>query len=195
VNESSGLEQGFTLAQRPGTARDGEPLVIALAVEGKLHPARAAEGDAVLLKSGGRTVLRYGGLRSWDARGRAVPVRLEVREQQVRLLVEDRDAEYPLVVDPTWSLLEARLTAPDGVVGDLFGWSVSVSGDTAVVGMAPSQASNTSMGKAYVFVRSGATSWTLQQELCRRSCDVVWNQMLVRSGYQVAPLCARKPYI
>ena len=29
----------------------------------------------------------------------------------------------------------------------------------------------------------------------RRSCDVVWNQMLVRSGYQVAHLCARKPYI
>jgi hypothetical protein len=29
----------------------------------------------------------------------------------------------------------------------------------------------------------------------RRSCDVVWNQMLVRSGCQAAPLCARKPYI
>jgi hypothetical protein len=29
----------------------------------------------------------------------------------------------------------------------------------------------------------------------RRSCDVVWNQMLVRSGYQAAPLCAENTYI
>jgi hypothetical protein len=29
----------------------------------------------------------------------------------------------------------------------------------------------------------------VRASLRRRSCDVVWNQMLVRSSYQVAPLC------
>jgi len=28
---------------------------------------------------------------------------MEVRERQVRLVIEDQNAEYPLVVDPTWT--------------------------------------------------------------------------------------------
>src|ERR1022692_923729 len=164
VNEAPGLEQGFTLDRRPGTAQEGEPLVIAMAVEGGLRPALAAGGDAVLLESGGRTILRYGGLRSWDARGRTIASRLEVRERQVRLVVEDRDAEYPLVVDPIWTQ-EAKLTASDGLAGDAFGVSVSVSGDTAVVGADIKKIGlNTQQGEAYVFVRSG-TTWTQQQTL------------------------------
>src|ERR1022692_1865933 len=164
VNEAPGLEQGFTLDRRPGTAQEGEPLVIAMAVEGGLRPALAAGGDAVLLESGGRTILRYGGLRSWDARGRTIASRLEVRERQVRLVVEDRDAEYPLVVDPIWTQ-EATLTASDGLAGDAFGVSVSVSGDTAVVGADIKKIGlNTQQGEAYVFVRSG-TTWTQQQTL------------------------------
>ena len=88
-NNASGLEQGFTLAKRPGEARDGEPLVFALAVQGELRPVLSPDGDAVLLQSNGQTVLRYGGLRAWDARGRTIPSRLEVRESQIRLIVED----------------------------------------------------------------------------------------------------------
>jgi hypothetical protein len=63
----------------------------------------------------------------------------------------------------TWSQ-EARVVAPDGVAYDNFGWSISVSGDTAIIGMGPAQFPNPSQGKAYIFVRSGAT-WMLQQEL------------------------------
>src|ERR1022692_2896038 len=164
VNEAPGLEQGFTLDRRPGTAQEGEPLVIAMAVEGGLRPALAAGGDAVLFESGGRTIWRYGGLRSWDARGRTIASRLEVRERQVRLVVEDRDAEYPLVVDPIWTQ-EAKLTASDGLAGDAFGVSVSVSGDTAVVGAGFKKIGlNRGQGEAYVFVRSG-TTWTQQQTL------------------------------
>ena len=164
MNEPSGLEQGFTLERRPGTGLEGEPLVITLSVEGELRPALAGAGAAVLLQSGARTVLRYGDSRSWDARGVAVATRLELREQQVRLVVEDRDAEYPLVVDPSW-VQDAELNALDGASGDEFGISVSVSGDTAVVG-ARSKTIGVNMlqGAAYVFVRSGST-WTQQQEL------------------------------
>jgi hypothetical protein len=35
----------------------------------------------------------------------------------------------------------------------------------------------------------------VRSSLRRRSCDVVWNQMLVGSSYQVAPLCARNQHI
>jgi Fe-S cluster biogenesis protein NfuA len=160
VNGSQGLEQGFTLAQRPGTGNEGEPLVIAVAVSGGLLPVRTADDGAVLFESDKGVVLRYAGLRAVDARGRVLPSRLEARNGEVRLIVEDRQAEYPLMVDPTWTQ-QQELTASDGAVADDFGGSVSVSGNTAVIG---AQGKSIGRGAAYVFVRSGGV-WTQQQEL------------------------------
>jgi hypothetical protein len=58
----------------------------------------------------------------------------------------------------TWTQ-EQKLTASDAAGGDHFGVSVSVSGDTAVVGAAGSGS-----GSAYVFVRSG-TTWIEEAKL------------------------------
>jgi FG-GAP repeat protein/hemolysin type calcium-binding protein len=64
----------------------------------------------------------------------------------------------------TWSL-QQELTAGDGAAGDLFGSSVSVDGDTLIVGArADTHTTETNAGSAYVFVRFG-TTWTLQQKL------------------------------
>ena len=156
VNGSQGLEQGFTLTQRPGTDRESEPLVISLGVTGGLTPSQKADEDGVVFGA----VLRYAGLKAVDARGHVLPSRMEVRGREIRLLVEDRDAQYPLVVDPTWTQ-QQELTASDGVADDLFGSAVSVSGDTAVIGAA---SKNSGRGAAYVFVRSAGV-WTQQQEL------------------------------
>ena len=72
--------------------------------------------------------------------------------------------------------LDAYLKADNAEAGDRFGWSVAVSGDTAVIG-AIAEASNATTvggngannsadyaGAAYVFVRSGST-WTQQAYL------------------------------
>jgi hypothetical protein len=59
------------------------------------------------------------------------------------------------------ALQQAQLIAPGGASGDFYGFSVSASGDTALIG-APH--SNDGRGSAYVFVRSGAT-WSFQQQL------------------------------
>jgi hypothetical protein len=59
-----------------------------------------------------------------------------------------------------WSQ-EATLTADDGVPDDLFGVSVGVSGDTAVVG---AFTKDSYRGAAYVFRRSG-TDWTQEARL------------------------------
>jgi hypothetical protein len=59
-----------------------------------------------------------------------------------------------------WSQ-QQKLTAADGVAGDDFGNSVSVNGDTAVIG---ARGANSDRGAAYVFVRNGGV-WTLQQKL------------------------------
>lgn len=60
----------------------------------------------------------------------------------------------------TWTE-EAKLTASDGVAKDYFGWSVSISGDTAVVGASEK---DNRKGAAYVFTRSG-TTWTEEAKL------------------------------
>ena len=60
----------------------------------------------------------------------------------------------------SWSEQD-KLTASDGAAGDRFGWSVSVSGDYAIVG---AQGDDVSKGSAYILKRDG-TSWSEQAKL------------------------------
>ena len=57
---------------------------------------------------------------------------------------------------------QQELTATDGGASDNLGYSVAVSGETAVVGAI--KYTGSTVGSAYVFVRSGGV-WTEQQEL------------------------------
>jgi uncharacterized repeat protein (TIGR01451 family) len=63
-----------------------------------------------------------------------------------------------------WSQ-QQKLTAADGAISDLFGQSVGVSGDRALVGAHfDDVGANTDQGSAYLFVRAG-TVWSQQQKL------------------------------
>jgi len=62
-----------------------------------------------------------------------------------------------------WSL-EQRIAPPDVESGGYFGASVSLSGDTLLVGAYNIDGTHVNQGSAYVFTRSG-TTWTLQQQL------------------------------
>ncbi|MDU9047378.1 MAG: FG-GAP repeat protein [Candidatus Electrothrix sp. Rat3] len=63
----------------------------------------------------------------------------------------------------TWSQ-QAKLTPDDGTAGDWFGASVSISGDTALVGADGDDDNGSDSGSAYVFVRSGSI-WSQQAKL------------------------------
>lgn len=94
VNDEAGLEQGFTLAERP--EGDG-PLVVELAVAGA-QPV--LQGDAIVFATGGRK-LRYGQLVANDRAGDELAARFEVASaDRLRIVVDDADARYPLVIDP-----------------------------------------------------------------------------------------------
>ena len=62
------------------------------------------------------------------------------------------------------SEMQARLSAADGAEGDSFGYSVALSGDTALVGADSDDIGVVDQGSAYVFVRSG-TTWAQQAYL------------------------------
>ena len=116
-------------------------------------------------------VLDYDKLRVWDATDRELPARMVAAKggMQLQLEVDDAQARYPLTIDPTFTQ-QAYLKASNIGSNDQFGFAVTVSGDTAVVG-APAETSSatgggadnslSNAGAAYVFIRSG-TTWSQQ---------------------------------
>lgn len=100
---------------------------------------------------------------------------MQLAGQQLKLVVNDSTARYPLTIDPSFQQ-QAYLKASNSGEDDDFGFSVAISGDTLVVG-APQEQSNASgvngdqsnnnedsAGAAYVFFRNGNT-WSQQAYL------------------------------
>ena len=59
---------------------------------------------------------------------------------------------------------QQKLTASDGATGDRFGWSVSIDGDTAVIGARWDDDNGSNSGSAYIYVRSNGV-WSEQAKL------------------------------
>ena len=75
--------------------------------------------------------------------------------------ISNAGAAYVFVRSGSGWVQEAKLTASDAASGDVFGYSVSISGDTAIVG---AERDNGNVGAAYVFVRSGGV-WSQESKL------------------------------
>jgi hypothetical protein len=154
-----GIEQGFTIGQRP--TGEGSPLTLALGLNGSLRPQMSGSTIRFLSRSG-QTALRYGGLVAIDAAGHRLSSTLHVRGGRLMIGVDDRGARYPVTVDPlvqqSGKLVPTDLQTNGS--GSQFGDSVALSadGNTALVG---AQIDNSSKGAAWVFTRSGS-SWSQQ---------------------------------
>ncbi|MDX1983860.1 MAG: FG-GAP repeat protein [Bryobacteraceae bacterium] len=170
VNDGRGLEHGFTLSQRP--AGFGK-LAVRLGVRGGLR-ARGEGAGVEFADPQGNPLVRYAGLKVWDADGKVLPARMKASGDELLLEVEEASARYPVTIDPVAQ--QAYLKASNTGAADQFGKSVAISGDTVVVGangedssasgVNGNQADNSSLssGAAYVFVRTG-TAWSLQAYL------------------------------
>jgi hypothetical protein len=125
-----GIEQSFTVSKRAvGTG--------SLLIEIGLTGLRASgAGRRLLLRDGtGRPVGSYGGLHVTDAADRVVPASMRPSQDGRNIVIEvaDRHARYPLRIDPAFVPL-AETADPGSSSSDQFGFSVAVSGSTAVVG-------------------------------------------------------------
>jgi hypothetical protein len=155
-NSALGLEQGFTLLDRP--AGDRAPLILELEVG---HATASLHGDEVVLRSSAGRRLRYGKLEVVDANGARVAARLDVPDAtHIRLVVADSKAAYPLEIDPLLGgIADARLES-DQAEGEL-GWSVSDAGDVngdgyadVIVGAPFFDAGQEDEGAAFIFLGS-----------------------------------------
>lgn len=134
-----GVEHGFDVDARPEGAGPLR-IAMALAVSARFH---------------------YGEIHALDAAGRPLPVAVGARDGYLELAVDDRDATYPVVIDPLIWRDAAVLDAPRGPAQ--FGFALAASGERLVVG-APR---NGSGGDAHAFVREGH-SWKLESDLALR---------------------------
>jgi len=156
----SGIEQSFKVGIRlPGSG----PLVVDLAISGI---SAAGNGKSIELRNArGQVGATYSNLRVTDALGSSVPAILRSIEhgRAVTISISDRTAVYPLTVDPTWTQVK-ELTGSDEGSSDELGYSVAISGSTAIVG-APHHkvGTHTEQGEAYVFTEGGGT-WSQAQE-------------------------------
>lgn len=82
--------------------------------------------------------------------------------------LQGKGAAYVFVTDPVTgnSIEQTILTASDGALFDYFGHSVSISGDTAIIGAFKDDDKGSDSGSAYIFVRDPVTdTWAQQQKL------------------------------
>ncbi len=157
VNSPAGLEQGFTLPERP----DGEgTLALELAVA---HASASLRGERVILATASGRRLAYGKLAVVDATGAAVAARLEVPDPgRVRLVVAEAVARYPLTIDPLLTETADTQLESDQASANL-GISVSGAGDVngdgyadVIVGAYFYDAGQADEGAAFVFLGSAS---------------------------------------
>ena len=156
-----GIEQGFTVARRPGAA--GRRLTLALGARGALRPEQFGNGVRFVAPSGA-VALRYGGLEATDARGRVLPVALTIRGSRLLISVTDAHAMYPIRIDPF--VQQGGPVTPNDEAGPYgyYGHAVALSadGNTALISAdedgndSPAHTNNVneSPGAAWVFTRT-----------------------------------------
>jgi len=110
VNDTRGLEQGWTVLDPPqNESSEDNPvqpgLSLTLTVRGGLTP-QLDHGSSGLtfFDQQGMATLTYGGLKAWDAEGRALEARFvelpDTDPARVQIWVDDRQARYPVTIDP-----------------------------------------------------------------------------------------------
>jgi FG-GAP repeat/IPT/TIG domain len=173
ANGPLGLEEGFDLARRPAGTGD---VTLALAISGSV----SLRDGAVALGGG----LTYTGLHAHDATGRSLAAKFTLQKGRVLIQVADRGARYPLEIDPF--VERATLTSGDGVNGDQFGYSVSISGNTVAVG-APSHnvEGNADQGAVYVFVE-GSKGWSSTTQSAELTASDGGGEYQPQLGYSVS---------
>jgi FG-GAP repeat len=159
INDHRGLEQGFTLKAWPSGRNGSNPLQLQMTTTTNLIPVVKKEGKEIIFRDArGKEVLRYSGLYAYDAVGKDLGARMAVDNKMIRLIVADHEAVYPITIDPF--IETKKLLAGDGTADDEFGYSVSVSGDTVIVG---ARGDGGGSGSAYIFSRDqgggGADNW------------------------------------
>jgi len=222
INSPLGLEQGFTLKSRTNEIKDNKiKLNIDLETSEAIEITQSQDGKSLeFVNTENDTVLRYGKLYAFDAKGTELSSRMKLTDNGIILEVNDAGALYPVVIDPLFET--QKITADDPGNKDHFGRSVHIDGEYAVVGspydnidniVCPVEAEicpdsvygNRDQGSAYVFKRMGPSDW---QQVAKLTADdgssydyfgfdvgISGNLIIVGSPYDNISPCDTEPLL
>jgi hypothetical protein len=157
VNDERGLEQGFTIdAALPSPGDPDSPLVLEMSLSGTLSGFLSGDSRSVSFRSNsGQESLRYHELKVYDARASELDARLAVIPDGLRIVIADRDAVYPLTIDPL--LTTAQTVEPDAK-NSSFGFSVATAGNVngdawsdVIIGAPKFDGGQTDEGRVFVY--------------------------------------------
>ncbi len=181
-HDVEGLRQNFLFEARP----DGcGALRVHLRATGDGEPESLSGSSIAFKDDQGDVVLRYAGLKAWDACGTVLNARMALDGRDGILIeVDDADAQYPIVIDPVAATPNLLLTNPSGA--GAFSQSLRTAGDlngdgySDIVIAAPSA----SMGEAnegvvYVYYGSAAGIVNVPSVILQS------NQAAAQFGYSV----------
>jgi hypothetical protein len=183
-NSTAGLEQGFTLANRP--EGDGE-LVLELVVADARASLRHGE---VVLETQRAEPIHYGKLAAFDARGRPLAARFELPGPgAIRLVVDDREASYPVAIDPLLTSAIASIESDHDA--SRLGFSVAGAGDVdgdgyddVIVGAYRYDAGDSGEGAAFIFL--GSASGIASRDVADADAMIQGDQVDAELGISVA---------
>jgi hypothetical protein len=133
LNGPLGLEQGFDIAEQPACALAGDALAVDVELGGANEAHLDASGREVHMTGPDGLRLQMTDVFAFDANGQELPVRLELDNGTLSLLVDAQDAAYPVTIDPVVKLADQVVQASNYPSGAYFGSSVAMKGDRAVI--------------------------------------------------------------
>jgi hypothetical protein len=153
-NTAGGLEQGMTLTTAPeGTGQ----LRVDYTLSGDLRPA-VIGGQVLIFSDKYGPVMIYGKLAARDSKGSILPSSMEIDGTRLSWLIDDRDAVYPVTIDPVVVSASVATASFTGYAGSsCFGYSVAMSsnGNRVLVGAYANSTAGDYAGAAYIFERPG----------------------------------------
>jgi len=168
VNSPLGIEQGFTLNSSPEQrSSDGKVVLeVGLELNDELQVRQTEDGNAIdfVSSDNNKEIFRYRGLFAFDSSGKELPSEMKLLDSKIEILVDDRGAEYPIVIDP---FIEIQKILPSDAMPNVppswqFGGTVHLSGNTAIVGAIHADGF---LGEAYIFDRDTRGFWSETQIL------------------------------
>lgn len=161
INDARGIEHGFDVPSPP--AREGaDGFRVTMELTTSLQPKIIEDDRSVEFTDGsGQTALAYRGLVVFDSLRRPLPASMSIspagapESWQLAIHVDDRDAVYPLVIDPVFTTNIQTVMSIPLAADEWFGFGMSMSGNVLAVGVPNADGPNpgqTDIGAVDIYV-------------------------------------------
>ena len=148
VGEARGVEQGFSVAERPAGAG---PLRVVTTLDGASE--LIVDGEEAHFADLAGAPWTVSQLLAWDAAGTSLDVWMEAEGDTLTLWVDDSFAQYPIVIDPLYTTASTSLlgAGSSGYFGETVAGAGDVNGDGYDDVLVGASSITSGRGSAYVF--------------------------------------------